>query len=132
MFENTTRVLLILAADVLDRARVMAGKATTALKLPVSLQIVLRVLIEEGLKRDGHPALLASIEGQARAVREKRRSARRPGAEGKWSPRQAGQEVQRPGHGRPDVEGGDRQVRGRRRQRRRVPRQRPAQRSLLA
>ncbi len=90
MFENTTRVLLILAADVLDQARVMAGKATTALKLPVSLQIVLRVLIEEGLKRDGQPALLASIEGQARAVREKRRGARRPGAEGKWSPRRSG------------------------------------------
>jgi len=49
MFENETRVLLVLPQDVLDRARVLAGKATTALKLPVSLQIVLRALIEEGL-----------------------------------------------------------------------------------
>jgi len=39
MFENKTRVLLILSQDVLDRARVLAGKATAALKLPVSLQI---------------------------------------------------------------------------------------------
>ena len=60
MFENKTSVLLILSQDVLDRARVLAGKATTALKLPVSLQIVLRALIEEGLKRDDHPALLAN------------------------------------------------------------------------
>jgi hypothetical protein len=82
MFENKTRVLLILSQDVLDRARVFAGKATTALKLPVSLQIVLRALIEEGLKRDGHPALLANVEGQAKAVRHKRRVARRAGAEG--------------------------------------------------
>ena len=72
MFENRARVLLILSQDALDRARVVAGKATTALKLPVSLQIVLRALIEEGLKRDDHPALLANIEGQAKAVRHKR------------------------------------------------------------
>ena len=51
MFLNQTRVLLVLSQDVLDRARVMAGKATTTLKLPVSVQIVLRALIEEGLKR---------------------------------------------------------------------------------
>jgi hypothetical protein len=69
MFEDKTRVLLILRQDVLDRARVLAGKATTALKLPVSLQIVLRALIEEGLKRDDHPALLANVEAQAKAVR---------------------------------------------------------------
>jgi len=64
MFTNKTKVLLILTQDVLDRARVLAGKATTALRLPV-LQIVLRALIELGLKRDNHPALLANVEGQA-------------------------------------------------------------------
>ena len=80
MFENKTSVLLILSQDVLDRARVLAGKATTALKLPVSLQIVLRALIEEWLKRDDHPALLANVEGQAKAVRHKRSVARREGA----------------------------------------------------
>jgi hypothetical protein len=70
MFEDKTRVLLILRQDVLDQARVLSGKATTALKLPVSLQIVLRALIiEEGLKRNDHPALLANIEAQAKAVR---------------------------------------------------------------
>ena len=69
MFENKTRVLLILPQDVHDRARVLAGKAMTTLKLPVSLQIVLRALIEEGLKRDGDRNLLANVEGQAQAVR---------------------------------------------------------------
>ncbi len=82
MFENKTRVLLILSQEVLDRARVFAGKATSTLKLPVSLQIVLRALIEEGLKRDDHPALLANVEGQAKAVRHQRSVARREGAEG--------------------------------------------------
>ena len=82
MVENRTKVLLILSQDTLDRARVVAGKTTTALKLPVSLQIVLRALIEEGLKRDGHPTLLANIEGQARAVRQKRGAARRAGGPG--------------------------------------------------
>ena len=77
MFENKTKVLLILSQDALDRARVLAGKATTALKLPVSLQIVLRALIGEGLKREDHPALLANIEDQAKAVRHKRSLARR-------------------------------------------------------
>ena len=73
MFENKARVLLILSQDVLDRARVLAGKATTALKLPVSLQIVLRALIGEGLKRGAdQPALLANIENQAKAVRHQR------------------------------------------------------------
>src|SRR2546422_2174377 len=48
--------------------------ATITLKLPVSLQIVLRSLIEEGLKRDGHPAFLANIEGQARARSEEHTS----------------------------------------------------------
>ena len=79
MFENKTRVLLVLPQDVLDRARVLAGKATTALKLPVSLQIVLRALIEEGLKRDGDRTLLANVEAQAQAVRRIRRLARKGG-----------------------------------------------------
>lgn len=76
MLSNRTRVLLILPQDVLDRARVLAGKATTTFKLPVSLQIVLRALIEEGLRRNGNPALIANIEGQAKAVRRLRTVAR--------------------------------------------------------
>src|SRR5437879_2863611 len=82
MLTNKTKVLLILTQDVLDRARVMAGKATTALKLPVSLQIVLRALIEVGLKRDNHPALRANVEGQAKAVRHLRSVAGRAGLRG--------------------------------------------------
>ena len=73
MLENKTTVLLILSKKVLDQARVVAGKATVTLKLPVSLQIVLRALIGEGLKRDDRPALLANIEDQAKAVRDQRR-----------------------------------------------------------
>jgi hypothetical protein len=79
MFEPKTRVLLILPQDIFDRARVLAGKATTALKLPVSLQIVLRALIEEGLKRDGDRTLLANVAGQAQAVRRIRSLAGRGG-----------------------------------------------------
>jgi hypothetical protein len=79
MFTNKTKVLLVLTQDILDRARVLAGKATTALKLPVSLQIVLRALIEEGLKRDNHPVLFANVEGQAKAVRHQRSMAGRAG-----------------------------------------------------
>ncbi|MFQ5898498.1 MAG: hypothetical protein ACE5JN_09650 [Candidatus Methylomirabilia bacterium] len=83
MFEHESRVLLILPQDVLDRARVLAGKATTRLRLPVSLQIVLRALIEEGLKRDSDRNLLANLTGQAQAVRRIRSLARkRRGAEG--------------------------------------------------
>lgn len=76
MFANKTRVLLILPQEILDRARVFAGRATTTLKLPVSLQIVLRALIEEGLKWADNPALLANVEGQAKAVRRMRSTAR--------------------------------------------------------
>jgi hypothetical protein len=75
MLAQKSKVLLVLSQDVLDRARVFAGRATAKLKLPVSLQIVLRALIGEGLKRGDDPALLASIEGQARAVRQTRRGA---------------------------------------------------------
>src|SRR2546428_14182053 len=76
MLENKTKVLLILSREALDRARVLAGKATTALKLPVSLQIVLRALIEVGLKQEDRPVLLANIEDQAKAVRLQRSAAR--------------------------------------------------------
>ena len=72
MLEIKTRLLLVLSQDLLDKARVVAGRATTVLKLPVSLQIVLRALILVGLKRESHPAVFASIESQARAVRQKR------------------------------------------------------------
>jgi hypothetical protein len=82
MFENKTRVLLILPEDILERARMMAGRATTALRLTVSLQIVLRALIEEGLKRADDRALLANVENQARAVRRLRSLARRRGNPG--------------------------------------------------
>jgi hypothetical protein len=90
MFENKTKVLLILPQDVLDQARIVAGKATITLKLPVSLQIVLRALIEEGLKRD-HPTLLANVESQAKAVRRLRSVARQGGrAEGEPGDRRSG------------------------------------------
>ena len=79
MLENKTRLLLILSQDLLDQARVIAGRATTVLKLPVSLQIVLRALISVGLKRQSHSALFANIESQARAVREKRSRVHRAG-----------------------------------------------------
>jgi len=62
MLENRTRLLLILSQDMLDQAHVIAGRATTALKLPVSLQIVLRALIWVGLKRESYSALVANIE----------------------------------------------------------------------
>src|SRR2546426_11690151 len=61
IFMNKTKVLLILTQDVLDRARVLAGKATAVLKLPVSLQIVLRALIEVGLEQEDRPVFLANI-----------------------------------------------------------------------
>jgi hypothetical protein len=80
MFENESRVLLTLPQDVLDRARVVAGKATTTLKLPVSLQIVLRALLEEGLRRDGDPNLLANVEAQAIAIRRMRSLTRKRGS----------------------------------------------------
>ena len=76
---HQTRVLLTLPRDLLDRARVVAGTATIAFRLPVSLQIVLRALIGEGLKRADDPALLATVEGQAKAVRHMRSVARQVG-----------------------------------------------------
>lgn len=76
MPDNRARVLLILSENVLAEARVLAGKATVKLKLPVSLQIVLRALIEEGLKDQNHPALVANIEAHAKRIRRARRLAR--------------------------------------------------------
>lgn len=70
------KVLLILPSAILDRSRALAGKATATLKLPVSLQIVLRGLIEEGLKQGNAPALLQNFDRQAWAVRDIRRAAR--------------------------------------------------------
>ena len=72
MFANECKVLLILPQDLRDHARVVAGKAMASLKLPVSLQIVLRALVQEGLKRDGDRNLLANVEAQAREVRRSR------------------------------------------------------------
>jgi|SRR5262245_52490112 len=77
MFESETRVLIILPRDLVDRARGLAGRATISIKLPVSLQIVFRALIEEGLKRPTNPELLANVGRQAETVRRIRREARR-------------------------------------------------------
>ena len=77
VLEDRTTVLLILSRDILDRARVVAAKATINHKLPVSLQIVLRAFIEEGLRRSGDPGFVANVERQARAVRQQRSMARR-------------------------------------------------------
>jgi len=77
VFEDKARVLLILPQDVMDRARVFVGEAMTKLKGPVSLQMVLRALIDEGLKRDRDRTIVANIESQVRAVRELRSQARR-------------------------------------------------------
>jgi hypothetical protein len=80
MFDDKARVLLILPQEVLDRARVFAGEAMTKLKGPVSLQMVLRALIDDGLRGDRDRALLANVEVQMRAVREVRSRVRRPTA----------------------------------------------------
>jgi hypothetical protein len=77
MFSDETRVLMILPRELVDRARGLAGKTTMAMKLPVSLQIVLRALIEEGLRRPTHPDLLANVSRQALTVRRIRTEARR-------------------------------------------------------
>jgi hypothetical protein len=77
MFPSETRVLIIVPQEVVDRARAFAGRATAATKLPVSLQIVFRALIDEGLKRSGDPALMANIARQAETVRRIRSEARR-------------------------------------------------------
>jgi hypothetical protein len=86
MFEDKTKVLLVVPQGVLDRARVFAGEAMSKLKRPVSLQMVLRALIDEGLKRHRDGAVLLNIEGQVRAVREIR--SRRVGTEAGGSTRE--------------------------------------------
>ena len=73
------KVLLSLSQVVLDRARVLAGRATITLKLPVSLQIVLRALIGEGLEGAASPRFLADVENQANAVHRRRRVVGRTG-----------------------------------------------------
>jgi hypothetical protein len=80
MFEDKARVLLVLPQEVLDRARVFTGEAISKLKGPVSLQMVLRALIDEGLKRGRDRTLVTNIEGQMRAVRAIRSRGRRPAA----------------------------------------------------
>ena len=77
MFDDETRILIILPRALVDRARGLAGRATVSMKLPVSLQIVLRSLMEVGLKRPSDPALLKAIGRQADTVRRIRRMARR-------------------------------------------------------
>ncbi len=76
MFADETRILIILPRGLADRARGLAGRATVSSKLPVSLQIVLRALIDEGLKRPTDPALLGNIGRQADTVRQIRRRTR--------------------------------------------------------
>ena len=93
--DNRARVLLILSEDVLAEARVLAGKATVKLKLPVSLQITLRALIEDGLKRQNHPELLASIEAHANTVRRTRRLSRLQARSGPPSQSRDGEPAQR-------------------------------------
>ena len=82
MFEDEARVLIVLPRDLVDRARGLAGRATMSMKLPVSLQIVFRALIEEGLKRPGDQSLLANVGRQTEAVRRIRSEARRRPAAG--------------------------------------------------
>ena len=86
MFEDKTKVLLMVPQGVLDRARVFAGEAMSKLKRPVSLQMVLRALIDEGLKRHGDGAVLLNIEDQVQAVRQIRSRAGREGS-GRKQPR---------------------------------------------
>ena len=73
MFADKTKVLLVVPQGILDRARGFAGEVMSKLKRPVSLQMVLRALIDEGLKRDGDGAVLVNVEGQVREVRRIRR-----------------------------------------------------------
>jgi hypothetical protein len=90
MFADATRILIILPRGLVDRARGLAGRSTVSMKLPVSLQIVLRALIDEGLKRPAAPALLANIGRQADTVREIRRAARRGAGAARTAPRAVG------------------------------------------
>jgi hypothetical protein len=80
MFDSEARVLVILPRDLFDRARALAGRATMSMRVPVSLQIVLRALIEEGLKQSKDPDLLANMNRQAETIRRIRRGVRRHAA----------------------------------------------------
>ena len=80
MFEDKTKILLMVPQEVVDRARGFAGEVMSKLKRPVSLQMVLRALIDEGLKRDGDGAVLVNVEGQVQAVRRIRSRAGREGS----------------------------------------------------
>ena len=66
----------MLPRDFVDRARVLAGGADVH-EAPMSLQIVLRAPIEEGLKRPTDPGLLADVNRQAETLPRIRREARR-------------------------------------------------------
>jgi hypothetical protein len=77
MFADETRVLIILPRELVNRARGLAGRATMSMKLPVSLQIVFRALIEDGLKRPTDAGLIANIGRQAETVRRIRSEVRR-------------------------------------------------------
>jgi hypothetical protein len=104
MFEDKTKVLLMIPQGVLDRARGFAGEATSKLKRPVSLQMVLRALIDEGLKRAGDRAVFANVEGQVQAVRRIRSRAGRDGG-GRKDPRMHQSGVRRSA-GRPPRQAG--------------------------
>src|SRR6266404_3291268 len=80
MFEDKTKVLLVVPRGVLDRARMFAGAATTRFKRPVSLQMVLRALIDEGLKRNGDRTVLANVEEQVQAILRIRSAVGRAGS----------------------------------------------------
>ncbi len=73
MFDRKSKILLILPEDMLDRARALAGVLTTKLKRPVSLQMVIRGFVDEGLKRGRDRAFLDNVDAQVRAVRRIRR-----------------------------------------------------------
>jgi hypothetical protein len=45
VFPSETRVLIILPRHLVDRARVLAGRAMPSVRLPVSLQIIFRALL---------------------------------------------------------------------------------------
>src|SRR5438128_2505544 len=80
MFEDKTKVLLVVPREILDRARVFAGAATSRFKRPVSLQMVLRAFVDEGLKRDGDRAVLTNVEDQVQAVQRIRSAVGRAGS----------------------------------------------------
>ncbi len=63
--------------ELLQRIPLFANVEAAKLKLPVSLQIILRALIEEGLEWANDPAVLANIEAHANAIRRTRMLARR-------------------------------------------------------